>query len=173
MKNLTTSHTTMVPEWMPHERTWMSFPTSNDTFGSEGSETLQRARRAWTNVAQTIARYEPVTVVVSPGDADVATEILGTDIDVVYAPLDDAWIRDSGPTFVHGTEGQLVAVDWIFNGWGAQSWAAWEYDALLGRFVAEQTATTISDSPLVNEGGAFHVDGKGTVLLTETVQLDP
>ena len=28
-------------------------------------------------------------------------------------------------------------------------------------------------SALVNEGGGFHVDGEGTVLLTETVQLDP
>jgi agmatine deiminase len=28
-------------------------------------------------------------------------------------------------------------------------------------------------SPLVNEGGGIHVDGLGTVLLTETVQLDP
>ena len=28
-------------------------------------------------------------------------------------------------------------------------------------------------SPLVNEGGAIHVDGEGTVLLTESVLLDP
>ena len=28
-------------------------------------------------------------------------------------------------------------------------------------------------SALVNEGGGIHVDGEGTVLLTETVQLDP
>ena len=28
-------------------------------------------------------------------------------------------------------------------------------------------------SPIVNEGGGIHVDGEGTVLVTETVQLDP
>lgn len=173
MEQSAVNYVSMPPEWAPHERTWMSFPPPNDTFGAEGSATLRRARIAWTAVANTIARYEPVTVVASSSDAATAAEMLGSDIEILEAPLDDAWMRDSGPTFVHGTDDQLVAVNWIFNGWGAQSWAAWEHDAQLGHFVSEQAGTPTSDSPLVNEGGAFHVDGKGTVLLTDTVQLDP
>lgn len=165
--------TAMAPEWAPHERTWMSFPPTNDTFGEPGSDTLQRARRAWTEVAQTIAKYEPVTVVAAPADAAIAEDLLGPDVEVVTAELNDAWMRDSGPTFVHQPGGRLRAVNWIFNGWGAQSWAAWEHDAVLGRFVAERCGVDVTDSELVNEGGAFHIDGNGTVLLTETVQLDP
>ena len=69
--------------------------------------------------------------------------------------------------------GELGAVDWVFNGWGAQSWASWEHDARVGAFVAGLAAAQVIDSPLVNEGGGIHVDGLGTVLLTETVQLDP
>lgn len=34
-------------------------------------------------------------------------------------------------------------------------------------------AAPVHSSPLVNEGGGIHVDGEGTVLLTDTVQLDP
>ena len=61
----------------------------------------------------------------------------------------------------------------MFNGWGAQSWATWEHDARVGAFVAARAGAELVSSPLVNEGGGIHVDGLGTVLLTETVQLDP
>lgn len=163
----------MPAEWETHQRTWMAFPPPNDTFGPTGSPTLDRARTAWAKVAQTIARYEPVTAVADPRDARAAREWLGEGIDVVKVPLDDAWLRDSGPTFVHAADGSLAAVDWIFNGWGAQEWAAWSRDQDVARTVAAGTGVPIRASALVNEGGGFHVDGQGTVLLTETVQLDP
>ncbi|CAI3792108.1 agmatine deiminase family protein [Pseudarthrobacter sp. MM222] len=163
----------MPAEWEEHHRTWMAFPPPNDTFGPVGSPTLDRARAAWSNVARTIARYEPVTVVADPRDAAAARQWLGEGITVVEVPLDDAWLRDSGPTFTHRLDGSIAAVDWIFNGWGAQSWAAWDKDQAVARTVAAATGAPIRPSSLVNEGGGFHVDGDGTVLLTETVQLDP
>ena len=170
---MSSSITSMPAEWARHERTWMAFPPSNETFGEPGSSTLDRARAAWSAVARTIARYEPVTVLADPADLDAAREYLGDGIKVLAADLDDAWLRDSGPTFVHTAEGSVAAVDWIFNGWGAQDWAAWDQDQHLGRFVAAQAGAAVHTSGLVNEGGGFHTDGEGTVLLTETVQLDP
>ena len=163
----------MPAEWEPHQRTWMAFPPPNDTFGPVGSSTLDRARAAWSKVARVIARYEPVTVIADPRDATPAREWLGQGIDVLEIPLDDAWLRDSGPTFVHSADGSLAAVDWIFNGWGAQHWAAWSKDQNVARSVAAGIDVPVRPSSLVNEGGGFHVDGEGTVLLTETVQLDP
>ncbi|UUL76777.1 agmatine deiminase family protein [Pseudarthrobacter sp. Fe7] len=163
----------MPAEWEAHQRTWMAFPPPNDTFGPAGSPTLDNARAAWTKVAQTIARHEPVTVIADPRDATAAREWLGNGIDVVEVPLDDAWLRDSGPTFVHAADGSVAAVDWVFNGWGAQGWAAWTKDQDVARAVAAGAGVPVRASALVNEGGGFHVDGEGTVLLTETVQLDP
>ncbi|SDI39031.1 agmatine deiminase [Arthrobacter subterraneus] len=168
-----TSTTVMPAEWARHERTWLAFPPANDTFGAPGSESLRRAREAWSRVARTIARYEPVTVLANPDDADTARTLLGADITVTETVLDDAWLRDSGPTFVHRSSGAVSAVNWVFNGWGAQHWAAWENDQHVGRAVAASAGTPVEDSRLVNEGGGFHIDGRGTVLLTETVQLDP
>ncbi|MFP5312483.1 MAG: agmatine/peptidylarginine deiminase, partial [Actinomycetes bacterium] len=163
----------MPAEWAAHQRTWMAFPPPNDTFGPAGSTTLDRARTAWTRVARTIALYEPVTVVADPRDATAAREWLGDSITVAEVPLDDAWLRDSGPTFAHAPDGSLAAVDWTFNGWGAQEWAAWDKDQAVAGSVAERAGVPVLPSALVNEGGGFHVDGEGTVLLTETVQLDP
>jgi agmatine deiminase len=162
----------MPPEWEPHERTWMAFPPPNATFGDEGSDTLNAARIAWTEVANTIARYEPVTLIADVDHGAVATALVDAGVTVIERPLDDAWMRDSGPTFTKRGR-QLGAVDWVFNGWGAQSWATWERDALLASDVGRQSGAEVHHSTLTNEGGGIHVDGVGTVLLTETVQLDP
>lgn len=162
----------MPAEWAPHERTWMAFPPPNATFGDEGSSTLEAARSAWATVAMTIARYEPVTMVVQSGRGAEAASYVGSGVTIVEAPIDDAWIRDSGPTFTLSSEG-LAATNWIFNGWGAQSWATWDNDARLALDVSRRAGATSRDSALTNEGGGIHVDGQGTVFLTDTVQLDP
>lgn len=163
----------MPPEWAPHERTWMAFPSANATFGEPGSASLDAARAAWVRVATVIAEHEPVTMVAAPRDVPVAQQLLGDGITVRPMPLDDAWMRDIGPTFVHRSDGELAAVDWVFNGWGAQSWASWSRDEHVAAAVTAVTGASRVTSTLVNEGGAFHVDGRGTVLLTETVQRDP
>ncbi|MDN3297835.1 agmatine deiminase family protein [Streptomyces ficellus] len=160
----------MPAEWAPHERTWMAWPGPNPTFTND--DELAEARTAWASVARAVRRFEPVTMVVAPGDTACAREFLGPDIDLVERDLDDAWMRDIGPTFV--TNGrELAAVDWVFNGWGAADWARWEHDAKIARHVADLAGVPVLSSALVNEGGAIHVDGEGTVLLTDTVQLGP
>ncbi|WP_374985678.1 agmatine/peptidylarginine deiminase [Streptomyces fradiae] len=160
----------MPAEWTPHERTWMAWPTANPTFATP--EDLASARAAWARVARAVRRFEPVTLVTAPGDADSARALLGDAVDLVERDLDDAWMRDTGPTFV--TDGtRLAAVDWVFNGWGAADWARWEHDGKVARHVADLAGAPVHASPLVNEGGAIHVDGEGTVLLTDTVQLGP
>ncbi|GAA4947762.1 agmatine deiminase family protein [Streptomonospora halophila] len=165
----------MPAETARHERTWLAFPPPNDTFGEEGAPTLEQARRRWADVANTVARYEPVTVVAGIGQGAAAKPLLAPSVTVVELPLDDAWMRDSGPTFVRDplSPTGLGAVDWVFNGWGAQSWAGWERDDHVAGQVAALAGCPAQRSRLTTEGGGFHVDGEGTVLLTETVQLDP
>ena len=161
-------------ESAPHERTWMAFPREGVTLG-EGAETREEGYRAWTEVAHAVAQFEPVTMVVDPTEIARARRMLSADVEIVEAPLDEFWMRDVGPTFVVDPErpGVLGAVDWIFNGWGAPDWAEWQKSALLARVIAEHVGAERIDSLLVAEGGGLHVDGQGTVLLTETVQLDP
>jgi agmatine deiminase len=168
----------MPPEWARHERTWMAWPSSGYTLG-DTEEEADAARATWAAVARAVAGFEPVTVVADPDAVGVARDRLTRDgatehgIDLVATPLDDAWMRDIGPTFVLGPDGGLGAVDWVFNGWGAQDWASWDHDELVASSVADRAGATRIGSDLVNEGGGLHVDGLGTVLLTETVQLDP
>jgi agmatine deiminase len=160
----------MPAETEPHERLWMAFPRPNTTFGATQPE---EESAAWAAVANAVVAFEPVTMLVDPVSLPAARRLLDPAITLVEQPLDDAWLRDSGPTFVVGDDGRLGAVDWIFNGWGDHDWAPWAKDRLVGGTVGSAAGAAVLPSLLVNEGGGIHVDGEGTVLLTDTVQLDP
>ncbi|MHA7261886.1 agmatine deiminase family protein [Arthrobacter sp. TMN-37] len=164
----------MPAETAPHERTWMAFPRAGRTLGDDAASAAE-AYAAWTAVAHAVAQFEPVTMAVDPSERGRARNLLGSGIELLEAPLDEFWMRDVGPTFVLDDErpGVLGAVDWTFNGWGAPAWSEWEKSAGMARFVAAHSGAELVSSMLVNEGGAIHVDGEGTVLVTETVQLDP
>lgn len=162
----------MPAETSPHERLWIAFPAADYTLG-ETAESAHEARSTWAAVANAAAEFEPVTVVVDPAQREAATGYLSAQIEVLVAPLNDAWARDIGPTFVHDADGRVAAVDWVFNGWGAPAWAEWDKDRDIARTIAEHAGAERVTSLLVNEGGAIHVDGEGTVLVTATVQLDP
>ncbi len=164
----------MPSETARHDRTWMAFPREGATLG-EGEAWRETGYAAWTAVAHAIAEFEPVSMVVDPSERDRARRMLGSHIEQIEAPLDEFWMRDLGPTFVVDDErpGALGAVDWIFNGWGDHEWSEWKKSAEIARLIAAHTGAELVSSLLVNEGGGIHVDGEGTVLLTETVQLDP
>jgi agmatine deiminase len=162
----------MPSETAPQDRTWMAFPVSGYSLG-DTEEARHHARSTWAAVAHAVLEFEPVTVVVDPAERSAAAKYLSKDIEIIEAPLNDAWMRDIGPTFVHADDGSVVAVDWVFNGWGGQDWARWDLDEKIGKFVAGRAGVPIVSSPLVNEGGGIQVDGEGTVLVTQTVQLDP
>ncbi|MFC7446379.1 agmatine deiminase family protein [Rhodococcus daqingensis] len=162
----------MPAEREPHARTWMAYPSEGYSLGDTAEE-HHEARSAWAAVANAVAEFEPVTVVVDPAEVAAATRYLSGAVEIVEAPLNDAWMRDIGPTFVVSDDGRVGGVNWVFNGWGGQDWARWDRDSKIGAFVADRAGVELIDSPLVNEGGGIQVDGEGTVLVTETVQLDP
>ncbi|MCB1473165.1 MAG: agmatine deiminase family protein [Rhodobiaceae bacterium] len=159
---------TMPAEWAAHARTWMAWPCSPFVLEDDP----QGAFRAWAATANTIAAFEPVTMIVPPGKIAEARRYLDSGVDIVERPIGDSWFRDSGPTFVLDGEGGLCAVDWTFNGWGGRTFPEARDDALIAREVAGLTGARRLPSKLVNEGGGIHVDGEGTLLLTESVQLN-
>jgi agmatine deiminase len=129
------------------------------------------ARSTWAAVANAIVRFEPVSMLCEEQDFEIARAFLLTQVELVAAELNDAWMRDIGPTFVKDSSGRLAGVNWVFNGWGAQHWAAWDKDSKAAELINQTAGVETLDSRLINEGGGIHVNGAGTVLLTETVQL--
>lgn len=160
----------MPAEWQEHSQTWMAWPSSGYTLGDTDAD-VRAARKTWAAVANAIVRFEPVTMLCEKQDFEIAASFLDESVVLIEAELNDAWMRDIGPTFVKDEIGNLAGVDWIFNGWGAQSWASWDKDSKIARQINSLIGVKSLGSDLINEGGGIHVDGEGRVLLTETVQL--
>ena len=100
---------TMPAETAPHERVWMAFPRTNTTL-AESAADAETAYAAWSEVANTVAQFEKVIMVVDPTETTRARALLSEEIEIVEAPLDDSWMRDIGPTFVIDDAGQLLSL---------------------------------------------------------------
>ncbi|NUT46668.1 MAG: agmatine deiminase family protein [Saccharothrix sp.] len=164
----------MPAETSRQERTWMAWPAAPYVLDGASGE-AETARQAWAAVANAIVRFQAVTMLVVEREWTYAEERLDPRVERREATLDDSWMRDIGPTFVLSDEPQprLGAVDWVFNGWGAQEWASWAADARVARTVAGLAGAEVIGTELVAEGGGLHTDGQGTFLVTETVMQDP
>lgn len=84
----------------------------------------------------------------------------------------EIWARDMGPTFVETTTGELAIVDFQFNSWGYSPIEDPDNQIEAGydKGAAALLDFPIIYSPLISEGGNREVNGKGTLMLTETVE---
>ena len=160
----------MPAEWAPHARTWMAWPSNPTTFPGGW---LDQARAAYARVARAIAGFEPVTMLAPPDLVAGARDHLGTGdgIEVRPVPLNDSWLRDTGPTFLVGPEG-LAGVDWGFNGWGHFN-DRYDDDARAARAVLRAAGARRFAAPMILEGGSIHGDGDGTLITTRECLLAP
>jgi agmatine deiminase len=162
----------MPAEWEPHAGCWMVWPERPDNWREEAGP----AQAAFVAVASAIAAVEPVTMAVSDGQFERARAALLDSVRVVEVSSDDAWMRDTGPTFVVDGRGGRRGVDWRFNAWGGLAgglYKSWERDDRVAAEVLEVEGAGRYRAPLVLEGGSIHVDGEGTVLTTEECLLNP
>jgi agmatine deiminase len=110
-------------------------------------------------------------MVVTAEEHENARQLCGEEIGLQTLPLDDSWTRDSGPTFLVNNRNELAATSWRFNAWGNKH-RPWFEDARLADRICSTVSAPVYQSPLVFEGGALHVDGCGSVLVTESVVLN-
>ncbi|MDE8346415.1 MAG: agmatine deiminase [Acidocella sp.] len=162
---------TMPAEWEAHAGCWMIWPERTDNW-RQGAKPAQAAFCA---VAAAIAAHEPVTMLVSARQYANARALLPRGVRVVEGSSNDAWARDVGPSFLRHANGTLGGVDWPFNAWGGLRgglYFPWDLDDAVAGKILEIERAHAFRAPLVIEGGAIHVDGQGSVLVTESCLLD-
>jgi agmatine deiminase len=157
----------MPDEGATHLRTWMAFGAGKGIWGSRLLPLVQRELAA---LARTIARYEPVSMLTRETELPLARRLLEDAVELIACPLDDLWIRDSGPVFVVNEQGEKAAVDFNFNGWGEKQ--THDADARIASFIARHAGVPRIETELVLEGGAIEVDGQGTAIITESSVLN-
>ncbi|OWQ90816.1 agmatine deiminase [Roseateles aquatilis] len=150
-----------------HAATWMSFGPSADVWGRE---LLRPAREHLAGIARAIAAFEPVRLLARDQDAALARRLCGPRVEVLVQPVDDLWMRDTGPVFVRDRRGRMAGVDFNFNGWGGKQ--AHEHDAEVAAHVMEAVDLPRIETSLVLEGGGIEVDGQGTAIITESCVLN-
>jgi agmatine deiminase len=154
-----------------HERTLIAWPTETRRQALWGDH-LAAARDVHTQVARAIADFEPVLLVADPAEAGDAARQVGGAIEVLAAPIDDSWIRDSGPVIGTAPDGSRHALCFRFTGWGG-SFTPFDRDATIASRVAAHLGIPAYEVPLAAEGGALALDGAGTVVTTERCLLNP
>ncbi|MEW9516408.1 agmatine deiminase family protein [Streptomyces tubercidicus] len=144
----------------PHEATYMSWPGRRvwgpDTTG---------VRADIAHLARAIAEFEPVRLLAGDRDTKAARLACGSGVEIVPVPVDDLWMRDTGPVFVLGPDG-IAGVDLNFNGWGDKQ----EHgrDRRVARAVLADERIPRIKAPLISEGGAVEGDGRGTLMVAES-----
>ena len=163
----------MPAEWHPHAACWMAWAACAETF-SKAPMALDKAhveaKICYGRVAQAISRFEPVFMLANESDMEEAQNLCGPQVKITRAEIDDGWLRDTGPTFVINKSGDIAGVSWVFNGWGGR-YPSDKDNTIAGKVISDLGIRQF-DSPLVLEGGGIHVDGEGTLLVTESCQLN-
>jgi agmatine deiminase len=159
-------------ETAPHERTLIAWPTEARR-EQLWHDQLTAARNVHALVARTIARFEPVTLVADPSEAEAAVaHVESSAVDVLAAPIDDSWLRDSGPVVAIDADGARHALCFRFTGWGG-SFTPFDRDATIGPRLAAHLGLPAYDVGIAGEGGALALDGAGIVVTTERCLLNP
>ncbi|HEX4671123.1 MAG TPA: agmatine deiminase family protein [Solirubrobacteraceae bacterium] len=162
----------MPAEWAPHERTLMAWPARAELWGTQ----LAQAKADYVATAVAVASFEPLMMVCADETAVAeARAALPGEVEVVVEPIDDSWLRDSGPIFV--TDGRPPAqrragVHFDFNAWG-EKFHPYDKDAAIGGRLVERVGDPCYRAPLVLEGGSICTDGEGTLITTEQCLLHP
>ena len=157
----------MPAEFEPHAATWLAWPHNPETWPG----CLAQAEDEYEMLVDVLATSEPVHVLVQSerhrdtiAKRPLVAKHLNAAVQFHVVESDDSWMRDIGPTFVHGSDG-LVAIDWTFNAWGGK-YPPWDRDDAVAARVAALAQVPCRRSDLILEGGALEVDGDGTLLLT-------
>lgn len=82
------------------------------------------------------------------------------------------WARDVGPIFVKGNNNKLSVVNFGFNNYSRDGNKTYiDTESQVDKLIAGLYGFPIINTSLVSEGGAIESNGKGTLMLTESVVL--
>ena len=160
----------MPGEFEPHALTWMAFPHRADNWRNNAKD----AQKAICNLANLVSKFEKVIMIVPRRCMRAALSSVDETVSIVVGETDDAWVRDTGATFV--TNGKEIrGVSWGFNAWGGVVnglYSSWKNDEKVADFMCKIQGVSVYKPSFILEGGSIHVDGEGTCMTTVECLLD-
>lgn len=98
-----------------------------------------------------------------------------TNIFFHHHPTNDAWCRDHGPIFLNRLAGgrpEQLILDWGYNAWGGK-YPPFDDDDRIPSRIGAALGIPVLKPGIVLEGGSIDVNGRGTLLTTESCLLNP
>ncbi len=168
----------MPAEWEPHRGTWLSWPHKEASWPGKFAPVPE----IFCEIVRHLARSEEVHINVAglAMEDDVRRQLLSrtiplNDVYFHHNPTNDAWCRDHGPVFIQretdrGREQAII--DWGFNAWGGK-YPPFDLDDVVPMRIGEEYRIPVFHPGIVMEGGSLDVNGRGTLLTTESCLLNP
>jgi agmatine deiminase len=165
----------MPAEWERHRATWIAWPHHEPDWPGK----LGPIPWVYAEIARVLASHETVEILCHDADVEAtaraALSAHGVPSEMVrlhQVPTDRVWLRDSAPMAVHNADGNVVLIDWAFNGWA--KYDNFQRDAGIGPAIARITGLPLEEPErtdrsgwVVLEGGGIEVNGHGLLLVTE------
>jgi agmatine deiminase len=145
----------------------MAWPSRSETWGDH----LDGARDVVSELASTIAQFEPVTIIAKPKNVAEVSLLTGQGVNQLSLAHDDCWLRDMGPSFITDGKSAIAGVHWQWNAWGHR-YQDHDRDANVASALLSQLKMRQYAGDLILEGGAIEVDGDGTLITSEAVLLN-
>ena len=165
-------------EWEKQEGILLCFPHN----GNDWPGKYEAVQWAFVEFIKKVAAVEKVFLVVA--DEKLKTKVSEmlkrahvqlTNVSYIIHKTNRSWMRDSGPIIVKNGS-QREALNFNFNGWAKYS--NFQLDKHVTSKVADflklpLTQVTYKGKPVIVEGGAIDVNGKGTLLTSEECLMHP
>lgn len=163
----------MPAEWEPHAGTWLAWPHNREHWPGK----FAAIPPTYVGIIQALAQSERVFICVNDEAMEREARRFLEDgnvplkpVEFFYIPTNASWSRDHGPLFVHGPEG-LTVLDWGYNGNGGK-WGPTNLDDAVPAKIAEELGLPLVAPQMILEGGSIEVNGRGTLLTTESCLLN-
>lgn len=168
----------MPGEFEKQDAIWLAFPHNEEDWPGK----FGPVPWAYVEFIRLIARTQKVKLLVKSKalekrviDYCERAHVNMKNLQCLVIPTDRGWMRDCGPIFVYDGKKKLM-LDWGFTGWAKydnhllDDKVPQKAQGLYGKKI-ERVVPVHKKKPVVLEGGAIDVNGKGTMLTTEECLL--
>jgi len=175
----------MPAEWAPHRGTWLSWPHRESSWPGK----FEPVPGVFAQIVKQLAPHEEVHINVTGPEMEAGVRRLLADAGVEtgaaggrprvsfhHNPTNDAWCRDHGPIFIQRETAsgrrEAAIVDWGYNAWGGK-YPPFDLDDAIPTRIGTRFGLRVFHPHIVMEGGSLDVNGRGTLLTTESCLLNP
>jgi len=164
----------MPAEWEPHAATWLSWPRRE---GISFPASFDRVMPVLREMVAALVESEPVCINVGNSAHEAEARAILKEVDLgritfYRIPTNEPWCRDHGPIFLtRAVDPKLAVIDWDYNAWG-NKYPPFDLDEVVPTRIAEVLKTPVFYPGMILEGGSIDVNGKGTLLTSESCLLN-